>query len=180
MQMTHKNLIAAIARYLSEHDTRYAVLLDGKWGSGKTYFVEKKLRPVIDKKKFHYVYVTLYGLESLDSLSTRIAARIFPAQVASMLPQHVRKSIASYAAALGKLVPKPVQKIAKGSKQLVKTASELIREKVGSMSTELIRDAFLAEAPNAANIFLCVDDLERMSPSLSYGARKRGQTPYGF
>src|SRR5687768_6444579 len=44
---------------------RFAVLLNGPWGIGKTFLV----RTFVDslaKGEFRYVYVSLYGLTSLD------------------------------------------------------------------------------------------------------------------
>lgn len=49
---------------------QYAVLLKGKWGSGKTHFInEYKKHLKINNKKF--IYVSLYGVTSYDEIETK-------------------------------------------------------------------------------------------------------------
>ena len=44
-------------------NTDYALLIDGKWGSGKTYYVKNILIPLIEKdKKYKPIYISLNGL----------------------------------------------------------------------------------------------------------------------
>lgn len=49
------------------------VLINGKWGIGKTYFVKEYLK---DKK---YVYVSLFGVESLETFKTQILIQLYKA-----------------------------------------------------------------------------------------------------
>ena len=41
-------LIDEILDYVKSKNTDYAVMINGKWGSGKTYFWDKELRPAIE------------------------------------------------------------------------------------------------------------------------------------
>lgn len=43
--------IEIVMDYLREDDTNYAIMLDGSWGSGKTFFVTEKLVPEITRGK---------------------------------------------------------------------------------------------------------------------------------
>lgn len=39
--MTEQQIKEEILRYIKDRTYNYAVLIDGEWGSGKTYFVKK-------------------------------------------------------------------------------------------------------------------------------------------
>lgn len=56
---------------------QYAVLLKGKWGSGKTHFINK-YRKELDTKKQKYIYVSLYGVTSYDEIETKFLETIHP------------------------------------------------------------------------------------------------------
>lgn len=38
-----------ILRYINDNTYRYAVVIDGEWGTGKTYFTKEFLIPAIEK-----------------------------------------------------------------------------------------------------------------------------------
>ncbi|WP_374076944.1 P-loop NTPase fold protein [Bdellovibrio bacteriovorus] len=46
-----------------------AILLEGPWGSGKTYFWKKEVEPMLGKSP---IYVSLFGLPDIDSIQNRI------------------------------------------------------------------------------------------------------------
>lgn len=59
--------------YLQLDKPRFAVLLQGKWGSGKTWFI----RNYIDKRKNEnqpFCYVSLFGIEQLIEIDSQIIA----------------------------------------------------------------------------------------------------------
>ncbi|WP_250277541.1 P-loop NTPase fold protein [[Clostridium] colinum] len=64
-----QNTIDVIKDYLDDKIYSYAIMLDGEWGSGKTYFVKNILEKDINKK---IIYVSLYGINSLDEISNAI------------------------------------------------------------------------------------------------------------
>lgn len=73
--MSNDNQIKkTITDYLRETNLHYAVMIDGKWGTGKTYFVEKVLMPHIENefKEKNIIYQSLYGLESISDISKQI------------------------------------------------------------------------------------------------------------
>ena len=47
--MTDKQIIQEVKNYLADNTYRYAVLIDGEWGSGKTYFVKNQLTDAISQ-----------------------------------------------------------------------------------------------------------------------------------
>lgn len=56
---------------------QYAVLLKGKWGSGKTHFINN-YKKILDRKKQKYIYVSLYGVTSYDEIETKFLEVIHP------------------------------------------------------------------------------------------------------
>ncbi|WP_411380694.1 P-loop NTPase fold protein [Pseudomonas sp. MPB26] len=53
--------------YLDHSEPRYAVMLNGGWGIGKTYLVKKILKNH-NKTSDHYTYISLYGLTSCSDI----------------------------------------------------------------------------------------------------------------
>lgn len=54
-------------------ESSYALLVDGEWGTGKTYYLNKKVIPEISKEESCYpIYVSLYGCETLVGVKRRI------------------------------------------------------------------------------------------------------------
>lgn len=56
-------------------DFPFAVLLKGKWGCGKTYFIKNYINTRKDKKIIH---VSLYGVDSFNGIKERIIIELLP------------------------------------------------------------------------------------------------------
>ena len=59
--------------YLKVKDTDYALMINGKWGCGKTYYLERDFKDFIKKKnsdnaKFSVALISLYGVSSPEDL----------------------------------------------------------------------------------------------------------------
>ncbi|MGG0179116.1 P-loop NTPase fold protein [Gottfriedia acidiceleris] len=72
-----KYIEESILNYIKKENTNYAILLNGKWGSGKTYFFENSLKLAIENtdfngKKKKTIYLSLYGISSLEEINKRI------------------------------------------------------------------------------------------------------------
>lgn len=86
------DLKGILIAYITQQETDFAVLVDGPWGSGKTHFLKNEIGPLISKiqcsikeekgevKKVPYelVYVSLFGLSSLDELQRRLFTELNP------------------------------------------------------------------------------------------------------
>lgn len=85
----------AINDYLEIKETTYALLIDGSWGAGKTFFVKNKLMRNIEVKKYDPlhdiriskknesiiykpIYVSLFGLDSISDLEKEIFLAVKP------------------------------------------------------------------------------------------------------
>ena len=70
-------LIESILDYVRSDYTDYAIMLNGEWGSGKTYFWNNQIRKKIETmtlngKKFTTIYMSLYGISNLEEISKKI------------------------------------------------------------------------------------------------------------
>lgn len=80
--MTEKDIILEIERYLTDTSYNYAVMIDGEWGCGKTYFVKNGLTKSIDskeqkaKKPRKVVYISLYGYKTILDIQDAIVVQL--------------------------------------------------------------------------------------------------------
>ena len=63
--------------YIRADYTDYAIMINGEWGSGKTYFWNHKIRNKIEAmqvngKKYTTIYMSLYGISNLEEISKKI------------------------------------------------------------------------------------------------------------
>ena len=56
---------------------QYAVMLKGKWGSGKTHFINK-YKDVLKRNNKKFIYVSLYGVTSYDEIETKFLEVLHP------------------------------------------------------------------------------------------------------
>ena len=64
--------------YLSTASTNYALLIDGSWGSGKTYFWKNTLAKKCAKKEFKPIYLSLNGINKIEDLKYQFLIKIVP------------------------------------------------------------------------------------------------------
>lgn len=67
-----ENTKQLIATYLAQRSVDYALMIDGAWGSGKTYFVQNSLTSVLKHARMSAVYISLNGVESFEEVATQI------------------------------------------------------------------------------------------------------------
>ena len=75
--MQNKHIKEFLNYYIGLSNPQYAVLLKGKWGSGKTHFINE-YKKILDRKKQKYIYVSLYGVTSYDEIETKFLETIHP------------------------------------------------------------------------------------------------------
>src|SRR4051794_9363809 len=56
----------------------FAVLLSGPWGVGKTYLLKAFLKEKLGEDAASYVYVSLYGLSSIEEIDDALFQAAFP------------------------------------------------------------------------------------------------------
>jgi len=89
--LTMKQAQGEILEYVKKHSYNYALLIDGEWGCGKTYFIKNTVIPEIEKipiktpeqedsatengeepKTKEVIYASLYGIKSIDDIAQQI------------------------------------------------------------------------------------------------------------
>lgn len=140
-----EELIESISDYIRKPYTDYAIMINGEWGSGKTYFWNNKLRNrletiTVNGKPYKTIYMSLYGINSLEEISKKIFIETNP-----MISKSLKKFVDSRE---GNLIP-----------EYVKTGLDMANL-FGTMQ-------FNSEKLDFSKLFtiddkiLCFDDLER-------------------
>ncbi|WP_238907461.1 P-loop NTPase fold protein [Clostridium sp. YIM B02506] len=77
--MSENMILDNVSEYVN-NNSKYAILIDGEWGCGKTFFVKKKLIPEIENNNTNRktIYISLYGLKSCDDIMKKIFIKMIP------------------------------------------------------------------------------------------------------
>ena len=72
-----EDLVESILDYVRSDYTDYAIMINGEWGSGKTYFWNNKIKNKIESmqlngKQYTTIYMSLYGISNLEEISKKI------------------------------------------------------------------------------------------------------------
>lgn len=76
--ITDEEICELILRYIRKKNTEYAILIDGKWGVGKTFFIKNSLKVKLQKEikgTCRYkgiIYMSLYGIKDITQLENKI------------------------------------------------------------------------------------------------------------
>lgn len=81
--LTDDEIVAALIKYVDEDLYSYAVMIDGEWGCGKTYFIKERLCSELEEhekskeqkegyKRKRVIYLSLYGVKSIEEVSKQI------------------------------------------------------------------------------------------------------------
>lgn len=146
--MTSKQIIDAVIDYIRDENVKYAILIDGAWGSGKTYLYENYLVDEIDSigvgknERKRNVYISLYGSSNINSLAKQLIAN-YLIYVKGNGNELVRKGL------------KPLAGI-------IDVASNALSFSIGSVSMDL-SNAFekIENYIDVKDMVICFDDLER-------------------
>ena len=98
-------LVESILDYIRADYTDYAIMINGEWGSGKTYFWNHKIRNKIDSltfngKKYTTIYMSLYGISNLEDISKKIyieTTQLMDKNMKKYMSSHSKKSVPEYA-----------------------------------------------------------------------------------
>lgn len=75
--MDKEKIKEAVKVYLQEENSDYAIMLNGKWGCGKTYFVKNELIEYIQEQDDREViYISLFGITTIDELYNNISLHL--------------------------------------------------------------------------------------------------------
>jgi hypothetical protein len=137
-------LVDSIKDYIIRKETDYAILINGAWGSGKTYLWNNLLKNEIeeidiDGEKYKTIYVSLYGINNLDEISKSLFVQAFSSKH-EVLKKLARSKVGNAIPEVGKLIM---------------NGAGLFGLSVGE------KDVDLSKLSSFENTVLCFDDLER-------------------
>lgn len=70
--LNDEETIKIIKNYVNDNNDSLALLINGKWGSGKTYFVKKiAIQKLLEINK-KSIYISLYGVENKEEINQKI------------------------------------------------------------------------------------------------------------
>lgn len=148
IKMTSKEIVDAVISYVRDENAKYAILIDGTWGSGKTYLYENYLVDAIDSvevgknERKQNVYISLYGISNIDLLAKQLITNYL-----------------IYVKGNGnKLIKKGLKPLA----GIIGVASSAFSFSIGPISTDLSNVFEKIEGSiDVKDMVICFDDLER-------------------
>lgn len=143
-----KTTIDAIDRFLFSRMYHYAFLINGKWGCGKTYFIQNELIPHIRELSnkeglvLDVNYISLYGVSSMEEISQMLCVQAIKDK-------------------MGKVGDLADTKAGQIATVLISAATKIGLGKLGSDNSDL--ENLIATIPDYKNNVIIFDDLERCS-----------------
>ena len=103
--MNLEELVESILDYVRADYTDYAIMINGEWGSGKTYFWNNKIKDKIESlqlngKKYTTIYMSLYGISNLEEISKKIfieTTQLMDKNLKKYMDSHHQTNIPEYA-----------------------------------------------------------------------------------
>ena len=76
----NEDILRFLEKYKDDPDPQYAVLLDGKWGCGKTFFIKSWLDTfqTENEDELAPMYVSLFGVQTVKQINDTINGLLFP------------------------------------------------------------------------------------------------------
>lgn len=143
-----KTTIDAIDRFLFSRMYHYALLINGKWGCGKTYFIQNELIPHIRELStkeglgLDVNYISLYGVGSTEEISQMLCVQAIKDKMGKV----------------GELAETKAGQIAT---VLISAATKIGLGKLGSDNSDM--ENLITVIPEYKNNVIIFDDLERCS-----------------
>jgi len=105
LDLLMEDLVESILDYIRADYTDYAIMINGEWGSGKTYFWNNKVRNKIESmqlngKRYRTIYMSLYGISNLEEISKKIfieTTQLMDKNLKKYMDNNEQKTIPEYA-----------------------------------------------------------------------------------
>lgn len=137
------HILEIISEFVAIKKPEFALLINGKWGSGKTYFIKNEVINSLKNKKA--IYLSLNGLGNMDMISTRLLISYFNISESINVGHDIVKSLMDMA----------------DSAPYIKIGSNILKGMTN------LTNKILSKKINLTNSLIIFDDLERVSPTLN-------------
>ncbi len=135
--MKPENIESIVIEYLKTENAQYALMLNGAWGTGKTFFWKDSLSPLVERQKFKSIYISLNGIKTIKTLQRQLFIKLIP---------YLDKGQSKTLKTARKLIGNTIGSL---SKAIIKVDPSDLFQGIGI-------DSF-----NFSKKFICFDDLER-------------------
>ncbi|EOT49444.1 MULTISPECIES: P-loop NTPase fold protein [Enterococcus] len=142
------NRLEEIIKNYLQNEENYALQIDGKWGTGKTFFIKNSIIPGLEEQENLVVYFSVYGFSSLEELKKELFY-----QIISVLSE--KKDIWDSINKLNKKFQKISDFIYNNNFKSFSSITDLI--------IETYKDNYLKNSINNQVLVIFIDDLERLS-----------------
>lgn len=147
-KLNRDEIVNAVQSYIRNDNAKYALLINGAWGSGKTFLYENYLVGAISNievaknERKTNIYISLYGVSSIEALSKQLLTS-YLIYVKANDSEIVKKGIKPIAGILG-------------------VVSKAFSFSVGSFSADFDKAIEgISRLIDVKNMVVCFDDLER-------------------
>ena len=139
-----------IINYINDDSARYGVMITGTWGCGKTYLYEHYLKQSIEKMEFgknekdrkSCIYISLYGIGSIDALSKEMLTKFW--YEVKLRDNEIAQKVSKYGSGIINIISRVVN--------ISLPMVSISFDQVFSDAKSLI---------DTKNLVICFDDLER-------------------
>ena len=144
--LSETQILEAIKQY-ADSEVDYAIMLNGPWGSGKTYFIENQLKQELThpqegiNSKMSYLYLSLYGIKNVEQ---------FRNELYSCIIKHFSNTLQKASNIAGLLLD-----ITAGSNEHTRILTQSANKIIKSQEKKVVHNKL------SSDLFLVVDDLER-------------------
>lgn len=135
--MTTEHIEQIFETYIKTGKTQYAILLNGSWGCGKTYFWKYRLEEIAKTNKFKTIYLSLNGISKIDDLDHQLFIKLLP-----FISNQENKTVKNATKFIGNI--------------LNKISSHFLKSSLSDIFKGISIDTF-----NFSQYVICFDDLER-------------------
>ena len=99
------DLLESVLDYVRSDYTDYAIMINGEWGAGKTYFWNNQIKTKIESltlngRKYKTIYMSLYGISNLEEISKKIfieTTQLMDKSLRRYMSTHKQTAIPEYA-----------------------------------------------------------------------------------
>ena len=99
------DLLESVLDYVRSDYTDYAIMINGEWGAGKTYFWNNQIKSKIESltlngNNYKTIYMSLYGISNLEEISKKLfieTTQLMDKNLRKYMTTHGKKDIPEYA-----------------------------------------------------------------------------------
>ena len=159
LKVLKEYLISDGGYLLNPDNNGKTVMLSGAWGSGKTHFWLKDIKPQLIDKEQKNIYISLYGRESISELKFEVLKEAYNLEVKDDI-------ISKSASMLSTIAPSI------GEKSLLDGFDKLNKKAKEKKAEEILKSGSI----------ICLDDFERKSTNINLEHKRKIEAlwKYGY